>query len=68
MLHTIIRDRTTSRDDFIFYSQRLFRIIIEEALSHFEFVHTTVETPTTSKLVFLKKILKRFQEKKTENK
>lgn len=32
-LHTIIRDRTCSREDFIFYSNRLNRLLIEEALS-----------------------------------
>ena len=33
LLHTIIRNKETSRDDFIFYSNRLMRLLIEYALS-----------------------------------
>lgn len=29
-LHTIIRDRAASREDFIFYSDRLIRLLVEE--------------------------------------
>ncbi|XP_061909724.1 uridine-cytidine kinase-like 1 isoform X6 [Entelurus aequoreus] len=32
-MHTIIRNRETSRDEFIFYSKRLMRLLIERALS-----------------------------------
>ncbi|KAK7135908.1 hypothetical protein R3I94_014545 [Phoxinus phoxinus] len=32
-LHTIIRNKDTSRDEFIFYSKRLMRLLIEHALS-----------------------------------
>ncbi|NXY50519.1 UCKL1 protein, partial [Ceuthmochares aereus] len=32
-MHTIIRNRETSRDEFIFYSKRLMRLLIEHALS-----------------------------------
>ncbi|KAJ3586188.1 hypothetical protein NHX12_012589 [Muraenolepis orangiensis] len=32
-LHTIIRDKETSRDEFIFYSKRLMRLLIEHALT-----------------------------------
>ena len=32
-IHTIIRSRDTSRDEFIFYSNRLMRLLIEFALS-----------------------------------
>jgi hypothetical protein len=28
-IHTIIRDRHTSRDDFIFYSERLANLVVE---------------------------------------
>ena len=31
-LHTIIRDKDTKREDFIFYSDRLIRLLIEEGL------------------------------------
>ncbi|TEA37774.1 hypothetical protein DBR06_SOUSAS9210111, partial [Sousa chinensis] len=36
-MHTIIRDRETSRDEFIFYSKRLMRLLIEHALSFLPF-------------------------------
>uniref|UniRef100_A0AAR2LN97 Uridine-cytidine kinase n=1 Tax=Pygocentrus nattereri TaxID=42514 RepID=A0AAR2LN97_PYGNA len=32
-MHTIIRNKDTSRDEFIFYSKRLMRLLIERALS-----------------------------------
>uniref|UniRef100_A0A9J8BML9 Uridine-cytidine kinase n=2 Tax=Cyprinus carpio TaxID=7962 RepID=A0A9J8BML9_CYPCA len=32
-MHTIIRNKETSRDEFIFYSKRLMRLLIEHALS-----------------------------------
>lgn len=44
-LHTFIRYKNTSRDEFIFYSKRLIRLVIEYALSLFPFKSTTVETP-----------------------
>lgn len=44
-LHTFIRNRETSRDEFIFYSKRLIRLVIEYALSLFPFTPVTVETP-----------------------
>ncbi|KAL9918287.1 uridine-cytidine kinase-like lethal (2) k01209 isoform 2-T2 [Glossina fuscipes fuscipes] len=44
-LHTFIRCKNTSRDEFIFYSKRLIRLVIEYALSLFPFKATTVETP-----------------------
>ncbi|GAB5361211.1 hypothetical protein AAMO2058_000694000 [Amorphochlora amoebiformis] len=45
-LHTIIRDRATARDDFVFYSNRIIRLLIEQALSKLPFVRTVVMTPT----------------------
>jgi uracil phosphoribosyltransferase len=45
-LHTIIRDKTCSREDFIFYSNRLIRLVIEEALSLLPCIDKTVVTPT----------------------
>ncbi len=33
LLHTIIRNKETTRDEFIFYSNRLMRLLIEYALS-----------------------------------
>lgn len=44
-LHTFIRNKNTSRDEFIFYSKRLIRLVIEFALSLFPFKEEVVETP-----------------------
>ncbi|XP_058892505.1 uridine-cytidine kinase-like 1 isoform X7 [Kogia breviceps] len=44
-MHTIIRDRETSRDEFIFYSKRLMRLLIEHALSFLPFQECVVQTP-----------------------
>ncbi|CAF0832757.1 unnamed protein product [Rotaria sp. Silwood1] len=44
-LHTIIRNKLTGRDEFIFYSKRLMRVLIEYALSLLPFEDVTVETP-----------------------
>ncbi|KAI0043171.1 PRTase-like protein [Auriscalpium vulgare] len=45
-LYTIIRDKDTSRGDFIFYSDRIIRLLVEEGLNHLPVVPKTVETPT----------------------
>ncbi|KAL6050891.1 Uracil phosphoribosyltransferase, synthesizes UMP from uracil [Balamuthia mandrillaris] len=45
-LHTIIRNKDTSREDFIFYSDRLIRLLIEEGLSYLPFKEKVVTTPT----------------------
>jgi uridine kinase len=44
-LHTFIRNKETTRDEFIFYSKRLMRLLIEYALSMLPFKSVTVETP-----------------------
>ncbi|KAF7996599.1 hypothetical protein HCN44_002245 [Aphidius gifuensis] len=44
-LHTFIRNKHTDRDEFIFYSRRLIRLVIEYALSLLPFEEITVETP-----------------------
>ncbi|XP_037771349.1 uridine-cytidine kinase-like 1 isoform X5 [Chelonia mydas] len=44
-MHTIIRNKETSRDEFIFYSKRLMRLLIEHALSFLPFQSCTVQTP-----------------------
>lgn len=36
-MHTIIRDKDTTRDEFVFYSKRLMRLLIEFAMSFFPF-------------------------------
>ncbi|KAJ1899239.1 Uridine kinase [Kickxella alabastrina] len=44
-MQTILCDRTTSRDDFIFYSDRLSRLIIEHGLGQLRLESKTVVTP-----------------------
>lgn len=43
-LHTLIRNRTTSRDEFIFYSKRLMRILVEHAISLLPYKECIVDT------------------------
>ncbi|KAK0436395.1 PRTase-like protein [Armillaria solidipes] len=45
-LYTIIRDKDTSRGDFLFYSDRIIRLLVEEGLNHLPVVKRTVTTPT----------------------
>ena len=45
-LYTIIRDKETSRGDFLFYSDRIIRLLVEEGLNHLPVVAKTVQTPT----------------------
>lgn len=44
-LHTFIRNQETSRDEFIFYSNRLIRLVIEYALGLMPFKAVSVDTP-----------------------
>ncbi|KAM9828812.1 uridine-cytidine kinase-like 1a isoform 1-T1 [Syngnathus typhle] len=44
-LHTIIRNKETSRDEFIFYSKRLMRLLIEHALTFLPSQPCKVNTP-----------------------
>lgn len=44
-LHTFIRNAETPRDEFIFYSKRLIRLVIEYGLGLLPFKEVTVETP-----------------------
>jgi uracil phosphoribosyltransferase len=48
-LYTIIRDKDTSRGDFLFYSDRIIRLLVEEGLNHLPVVPKTVETPIGEK-------------------
>ncbi|TKA57746.1 Uracil phosphoribosyltransferase [Rhodotorula sp. CCFEE 5036] len=45
-LLTAIRDKQTARGDFIFYSDRIIRLLVEEGLNHLPVVEKTVTTPT----------------------
>ncbi|EED18429.1 cytosine deaminase-uracil phosphoribosyltransferase fusion protein [Talaromyces stipitatus ATCC 10500] len=44
-LLTMIRDQNTPRADFIFYSNRIIRLLVEEGLNHLPVVEHTVTTP-----------------------
>lgn len=41
----MIRDRHTARADFIFYSNRIIRLLVEEGLNHLPVVERTIKTP-----------------------
>ncbi|RYP56812.1 hypothetical protein DL771_011587 [Monosporascus sp. 5C6A] len=58
-LLTMIRDKNTERADFIFYSNRIIRLLVEEGLNHLPVVEHTVTTPvgrTYAGLMFQGKI------------
>lgn len=45
-LHTIIRNRDTNRHDFVFYSERLSRLVIEHGLSGLPYTQVDIPTAT----------------------
>lgn len=47
-MHTLIRDRGISKHDFVFYSDRLIRLVVEHGLGHLPFTEKQVVTPTGS--------------------
>ncbi|KAK9028068.1 hypothetical protein V6N11_067883 [Hibiscus sabdariffa] len=47
-MHTLIRDRDISKHDFLFYSDRLIRLVVEHGLRHLPFTEKQVITPTAS--------------------
>nr|PNR30795.1 hypothetical protein PHYPA_027111 [Physcomitrium patens] len=47
-MHTLIRDRETTKHDFVFYADRLIRLIVEHGLGHLPFTEKQVITPTGS--------------------
>jgi uracil phosphoribosyltransferase len=46
LMHTKIRDRDTSMTDYVFYADRLIRIIVEEGLSFLPTARRDIVTPT----------------------
>lgn len=42
----MIRDKNTARGDFIFYSNRIIRLLVEEGLNHLPVVPYAISTPT----------------------
>jgi Uracil phosphoribosyltransferase len=45
-MHTILRDANTAKSDFVFYADRLNRLIVEAGLGLLPFAEKTVMTPT----------------------
>lgn len=45
-LFTIIRNKDTKRNEFLFYSERIIRLLIEEALNHLPTQEKVITTPT----------------------
>lgn len=51
ILMTIVRDKETKRNDFIFYADRINRLLVEEGLNHLPTHEKIVETRTGEKYV-----------------
>lgn len=49
LMHTHIRDRQTTMTDFVFYADRLIRIIVEEGLSYLPTARKDIVTPTNER-------------------
>ncbi|RKX92542.1 MAG: uracil phosphoribosyltransferase, partial [Spirochaetes bacterium] len=45
-LFTIIRNKDTKRNEFIFYSNRIIRLLVEEALNQLPTREKMITTPT----------------------
>ncbi|KAL8580138.1 hypothetical protein ACOMHN_050240 [Nucella lapillus] len=45
-LQTMLRDKSTSRSDFIFYADRLIRLVVEEGLNQLPYRECIITTPT----------------------
>ncbi|XP_077487424.1 uracil phosphoribosyltransferase krishah isoform X2 [Amblyomma americanum] len=45
-LQTIIRDKNTTRSEFVFYADRLIRLVVEEGLNQLSYSECDVITPT----------------------
>ncbi|KAL4430783.1 hypothetical protein ABPG75_006039 [Micractinium tetrahymenae] len=58
-MHTIIRDAATHKADFVFYADRLLRLVVEAGLGYLPFTERVVVTPTGHQYVgvdFAKKL------------
>ncbi|XP_024974958.1 uridine kinase-like protein 5 [Cynara cardunculus var. scolymus] len=47
-MHTLIRDVKTRKHDFVFYADRLIRLVVEHGLGHLPFTEKQIITPTGS--------------------
>ncbi|KAK9037301.1 hypothetical protein V6N11_022218 [Hibiscus sabdariffa] len=45
-MHTLVRDVKTTKHDFVFYSDRLIRLVVENGLGHLPFTEKQIITPT----------------------
>ncbi|XP_024048246.1 uridine kinase-like protein 3 isoform X2 [Citrus clementina] len=50
-MHTLIRDSQTTKHDFVFYSDRLIRLVVEHGLGHLPFTEKQVITPTGEQML-----------------
>lgn len=44
-MHTILHDRDTSREDFVFYFDRISTLLVERAMDHLHYDSAEVQTP-----------------------
>ena len=44
-MHTVIRNEETERQDFVFYADRLIRLVVEAGLGFLPFGEKCVQTP-----------------------
>ena len=56
-LMTIIRDQNTAMSDFIFYSDRIIRLLVEEGLNQLPVEDKTITTPTGIPLSNMNKLI-----------
>ncbi|KAL7232669.1 hypothetical protein ACSBR2_010641 [Camellia fascicularis] len=47
-MHTLVRDVRTTKHDFVFYADRLIRLVVEHGLGHLPFTEKQIITPTGS--------------------
>ncbi|KAE8722040.1 Uridine kinase-like protein 4 [Hibiscus syriacus] len=47
-MHTLVRDVKTTKHDFVFYSDRLIRLVVEHGLGYLPFTKKQIITPTGS--------------------
>ncbi|WOG96414.1 hypothetical protein DCAR_0415749 [Daucus carota subsp. sativus] len=47
-MHTLVRDVRTTNHDFVFYADRLIRLVVEHGLGHLPFTEKQIKTPTGS--------------------
>uniref|UniRef100_A0A7N0TN22 Uridine kinase n=1 Tax=Kalanchoe fedtschenkoi TaxID=63787 RepID=A0A7N0TN22_KALFE len=45
-MHTLVRDVKTTKHDFVFYADRLIRLVVEHGLGHLPFTEKQITTPT----------------------